>query len=337
MDFDRQDKRNFVFFSVTNTGSINSTSMNTIPVNLRLIFKFVNLTSLNISNTDIKNYCLDLIIDSLEKLHTLDISSCSSLTSFNCLLKLSTKLKHLNLYNCTLHMQEKPTIFEILYELKYLEYLDISTDNQNITINATYDINQFLSDSNCLPNLKQFDISGQKSILSKSLYEFLLSHKNLEFLGLFLTNEKYSNFLFDTNDSCYSKFRHYTYDLNNTIMENNDSIRYEPYLIESLKRYYERIHFVQKILNYIFSLTRSYQSNNQNLLINLILHTMSIHRNLPSIQMAATACIYNLTRTPFVEQINLKCLEKIVQSIIIVMELFPNQQQVNKNLTKFIV
>jgi hypothetical protein len=47
--------------------------------------------------------------------------------------------------------------------------------------------------------------------------------------------------------------------------------------------------------------------------------------------MASTACIYNLTRTPLTEQINVKCLAKIIQAIINVMELFPNQQQV-KNL-----
>jgi Zyg-11 family protein len=57
---------------------------------------------------------------------------------------------------------------------------------------------------------------------------------------------------------------------------------------------------------------------------------MSIHINLQSVQMASTACIYNLTRTPLTEQINIKCLAKIIQAIINVMELFPNQQQVKK-------
>jgi hypothetical protein len=56
---------------------------------------------------------------------------------------------------------------------------------------------------------------------------------------------------------------------------------------------------------------------------------MSIHNHLQSIQMASTACIYNLTRTPLTEQINIKYLAKILQAIINVMEIFPNQQQVN--------
>jgi len=314
-----------------------TSSVNIIPTNLRLILKFINLTSLNLSNTDIKNYCLDFIIDSLEKLNTLDISSCRSLTSYNSLLKLSKNLKWLNLYNCFFHMQLNPTIYQILYQLKSLEYLDISTDNNNNNnnsiINIDYDINKFLSEDNCLPNLIHFDISGQKNILSKSLYNFLISHSNLQFLGLFLTNEIYSNCLFDKNDLCYSKFRQYTYDLHDiislTITEENFYL-YESSLIESLKRYNERSGFVQKILYYIFFLTRSYQSKNQIYLIELILYTMSIHINLQSVQMASTACIYNLTRTPLTEQINIKCLAKIIQAIINVMELFPNQQQVKK-------
>ncbi len=318
-------------FSSTNSSSITTSSVNIIPTNVRLILKFTNLTSLNISNTDIKNHCFDLIIDSLEKLNTLDLSLCRSLTSFNSLLKLSTKLKWLNLYNCSFHMQLNPTIYQILYQLKSLEYLDLSTDNTNSIIDIQYDINKFLSEENCLPNLKHLDISGQKTIISECLYQFLLSHSNLQFLGLFLTNTKYSNCLFDSTDLCYSKSRQYTYDLHDMIsltITENDAQLYELCLIESLKRYNERASFVQKILYYIFFLTRSYQSKHQKYLIELILYTMSIHNNLQSVQMASTACIYNLTRTPLTEQINVKTLGKIIQAIINVMELFPNQQQV---------
>jgi Zyg-11 family protein len=306
-----------------------TSSVYIIPTNLRLIIKFTNLTSLNLSNTDIKNHCLDFLMSSLEKLDTIDLSLCRSLTSFNSLLKLSGKLKWLNLYNCSFYTQQNPTIFQILYQLKSLEYLDISTDNNNVIIDNEYDINKFLSQENCLLNLKHLDLSGQKNITSNSLYKFLLYHSNLRFLGLFLTNEKYSNCLFDINDLCYSKSRRYTCDLPD--ITDTDLTRYEPFLIESLKRYNDRSGFIQKILYYIFLLTRSYQTKNQNLLIELILQIMSIHSNLQSVQMASTACIYNLTRTPLTEQINVKCLAKIIQAIINVMELFPNQQQV-KNL-----
>jgi Zyg-11 family protein len=241
-------------------------------------------------------------------------------------------------------MQQNPTIYHILYQLRYLEYLDLSNDNTlndntNPVIDNDSDINRFLSQSNCLPRLKHFDISGQTTISSSSLQKFLLSHSNLQFLGLFSTNEKYSPCIFDQNDVCYSKSRHYTYDLHHistVTLTESDLILYEPYLIEALSRYRDRGNFVQKILYYIFFLTRSFHSKQQNLLIELILYVMSIHSTLQSVQMASTACIYNLTRTPITEQIHVKYLAQIVQATMNVMEAFPKQQQVKNQRVYFV-
>jgi Zyg-11 family protein len=58
---------------------------------------------------------------------------------------------------------------------------------------------------------------------------------------------------------------------------------------------------------------------------------MSTHLNIQSVQMASTACIYNLTRTPITEQIHVKYLAKIVQATMNVMTTFPDHQQVRKN------
>ncbi|CAF0960409.1 unnamed protein product [Adineta steineri] len=326
------------------SSTMTSPAINSIPMNLRLLLKFTNLTSLNLSGTDIKNPCFDIIINSLENLDTFDLSSCRSIKFFHSLLKLSSKLKWLNLYNCSFNMQQNPTIYHILYQLKYLEYLDISNDstindndnnnNNNPVIDNENDINKFLCQINCLPRLKHLDVSGQKTISSIALHKFLLNHLNLQFLGLFLTNEKYSSCIFDLNDRCYSKYRHYTYDyhhISTVTLTENDLIVYEPYLIEALKRYRDRIGFIQKILYNIFFLTRSFHSKQQNLLIELTLHIMSIHPNIQSVQMASTACIYNLTRSPITDQIHVKYLAQIVQAIMNVMETFPNHQQLQKN------
>lgn len=316
-----------------------TTPVNIIPTNLRLLLQFRNLTTLNLSGTDMKNPCLDIIIDSLENLDTLDLSLCRSIKLFNSLLKLSSKLKWLNLYNCSFHMQQNPTIYHIFYQLKHLEYLDISmdhglNDHPSSIIDNQSDINKFLRQADCLPRLKHLDISGLKIISSMSLYHFLLNHPGLQFLGLFLTNEKYSSCLFDSNDACYSKYRRYTYDLQHipsADLTEQDSIRYEPFLFEALTRYRDRTGFVQKILYYIFFLTRVYQSKQQNLLIELILHVMSAHAGTQPIQMASTACIYNLTRSPNTEQIHVRYLAQIVQAIMNVMATFPNHQQLHKN------
>ncbi|CAF4577558.1 unnamed protein product, partial [Rotaria sp. Silwood2] len=63
----------------TNLFSTMSTPVNFIPTNLRLLLKLTNLTSLNLSSTDIKNPCIDIIIDSLQNLDTFDLSSCRSI------------------------------------------------------------------------------------------------------------------------------------------------------------------------------------------------------------------------------------------------------------------
>ena len=316
-----------------------TTPVNLIPTNLRLLLQFRNLTTLNLSGTDMKNPCLDIIIDSLENLDTLDLSLCRSIKLFNSLLKLSSKLKWLNLYNCSFHMQQNPTIYHIFYQLKHLEYLDISldhglNDHHPLLIDTQSDMNKFLRQSDCLPRLKHLDISGLKIISSISLYHFLLNHPGLQFLGLFLTNEKYSSCLFDSNDVCYSKYRRYTYDLQHIPsgdLTEQDSIIYEPFLFEALTRYRDRTGFVQKILYYIFFLTRVYQPKQQNLLIELILHVMSVHGGTQAIQMASSACIYNLTRSANTEQIHVRYLAQIVQAIMNVMATFPDHQQLHKN------
>ncbi|CAF1535141.1 unnamed protein product [Adineta ricciae] len=324
----------------TRYASSMTTPVNSIPTNLLLLLKFNNLTALNISSTDLRTPCFDIIINTLDKLDTLDLSSCRSIKLFNSLLRLSSKLKWLNLSNCSFNFQQNPTIYHILYELKSLEYLDLSNDipvnesNIHPIIDLNSDLNRFLSDTHCLPRLKHFDISGLKTVSSISLNKFLLNHSNLQFLGLFLTNEKYSPCVFDSNDLCYSKYRHYTYDIQHIAqiaLTENDLVLYEPYLIEALKRYQHRHVFVQKILSYFFFLTRSFQSKQAHLLIELIHHIMSLHTNIQSIQMASTACLYNLTRTPIIEQIHVKHLAQIVNATMDVMETFPTHQQLQKN------
>jgi Zyg-11 family protein len=59
---------------------------------------------------------------------------------------------------------------------------------------------------------------------------------------------------------------------------------------------------------------------------------MATHSNIQSVQMASTACIYNLTRTPMNEQIHVKYLAQIVQATMNVMATFPDHQQVEEKL-----
>ena len=325
-------------FSSTNVSSTMTTPANLVPTNLRLLLKLTNLTSLNLSATDIKNPCLEIIVDSLERLETLDLSCCVSIISFQALVKLASTLKWLNLYNCSLESQISPSIYHTLSQLIYLEYLDIGNDSSFNDTNALHslvdngsEINLFLRHDRCLPRLRHLDLSGLTTVSSISLYKFLLNHRQLQFLGLFLTHEKYSPCVFDVNDVCYWKYRRYTYDLHHLLsltVTDQDLIVYEPYLIEGLTRYHDRASFVQKILYYVFFLTRSFYSRQHHLLLELILDLMATHSTLQSVQMASTACIYNMTRAPANEQIHVKCLAQLVQATMSVMATFPSHKQV---------
>ena len=326
-------------FSSSHSSSTMTTPVHLIPTNLRLLLKLTNLTSLNLCATDIKSACLDVIIESLPNVDTLDLSLCRSVKLFTSLLKLVSKLKWLNLYNCRFHLQINPSIYDILYQLKHLEYLDISNDTAFSETHPLIDpengLNRFLRKDNCLPRLKHLDLSGHNTISSSSLRTFLLHHQRLQFLGLFLTNEKYSPCVFDSNDLCYWKHRRYTYDLNHlltlNVLTEADAIVYEPFLIEALSRYRDRSSFVQKVLHNLFFLTRSFDSRQQVHLIELIVQAMSIHSSSQPVQMASTACIYNLTRSPVNAQIHVKGLAQIIRATMDVMSMFPNQQQVNQS------
>jgi len=341
---------NFKFFNGTSTSStrkysmvdmspltkcVSTTTINAMPTNLRLILKFTNLTSLNLSSTDIKNPCLDVLLDTLTNLETLDLSSCQSITSFHSLLKLCSKLKSLNLAQCPIELQTNPSIYHIFYQLEFLEYLDISQNpSVSIRIDPNSEINLFLRQMFCLPRLKYIDLSGHSNISSNSLQMFIHYHRQLQFLGLFLTQEKYLACLTDSTDPTYSKTRRYALDIehliNKTITEEHLQL-YQPFLIEGLNRYDQRPIYVQKILYYIFFLSRLHPAKQLNSLLDSILHVMAIHSHNQPVQMASTACIFNLTRAPMNEQIHLRRLARIVKAIKQVMAFFPEHQQMQKN------
>ena len=317
--------------------SISTTTINSMPMNLRLILKFTNLTSLNLSSTDIKNPCLDILLDTLTNLENLDLSSCHGIHSFHSLLKLSSKLKSLNLALCPIHLQNNPSIYHIFYQLEFLEYLDISQEaSGTVRADPNSEINLFLRQIFCLPRLKYIDLSGHANISANSLQTFIHYHRQLQFLGLFLTQEKYFPCLLDPTDSSYSRTRRYTLDiehlLNTTITEEHLQL-YQPFLIEGLNRYDHRANYVQKILYYIFFLSRSHPPKELNFLLDAILHVMALHPHTQPVQMASTACIFNLTRAPMNEQIHLKRLARIVKAIKQVMAFFPDHQQVRPILS----
>ena len=61
---------------------------------------------------------------------------------------------------------------------------------------------------------------------------------------------------------------------------------------------------------------------------------MNGHPKQLGVQMAATACLYNLSKGEVGQKVHPSCLKHVVNSTLAAMENFPNHQQVSKNAIK---
>jgi Zyg-11 family protein len=60
----------------------------------------------------------------------------------------------------------------------------------------------------------------------------------------------------------------------------------------------------------------------------LVLPAMNGHPKQLGVQMAATACLYNLSKGEVGQKVHPACLKHVVNSTLAAMENFPNHQQV---------
>lgn len=60
----------------------------------------------------------------------------------------------------------------------------------------------------------------------------------------------------------------------------------------------------------------------------LVLPAMKMHPRQLGVQMAATACLYNLSKAELGQKIHPQCLKYIIELTLKAMENFPNHQQV---------
>ena len=65
--------------------------------------------------------------------------------------------------------------------------------------------------------------------------------------------------------------------------------------------------------------------------IQLVLPAMKTHPRQLGVQMAATACLYNLSKAELGQKVHPVCLREIVELTLLAMENFPNHQQLQKN------
>ena len=96
----------------------------------------------------------------------------------------------------------------------------------------------------------------------------------------------------------------------------------------SLKYYKNRHNYIQKALYHLFELSRSFRETRVPL-IELIVELMHIHGKSQSVQLAATTCIYNLTRQEMPKAIPVQVLSHTVHVILSAMQSYPSTSIVN--------
>ncbi|KAL5021080.1 hypothetical protein ScPMuIL_000235 [Solemya velum] len=276
------------------------------------------LQDLNVSNTEFNKHGLEIIAEDLPCLENLDISG-TPVNDIAPLRKCKERLKSLCMYN--LRAANTEEIVPILCELTKLIHLDISDDSPTSQHFVNYypcrfKIVNLISKQKCLPCLKSLDISGKENVPETLLREFMRSH-SMHFLGLALT------------DACeYSMFNDQSPDYESDIVVTGEAT--EKQIVAALNRYISRPMYVQKSLYTLFNLTQCMGTPREDI-VNLVLPAMKHHPKQLGVQMAATACLYNLSKGDIGQKVHPSCLKEVVNLTLLAMENFPNHQQLQKN------
>ncbi|KAJ8951160.1 hypothetical protein NQ318_021604 [Aromia moschata] len=242
-----------------------------------------NLRSLNLSYTELNQTIFKIICEDLRYLEKLDVSG-TQIADLRPLTMLSSTLTSLSI--CDLPQAEH--LLPTLEQLKLLRYLDISFFNEKLDspmyVQHHCPINDLLENQNILPELVMLDVSGWRDFLSRHvLLSFIETHPKLEFLGIVLCSVTFDPVFSDSSGVDYPQ---------NLIIA---GLGNEKQIKVTLKMYKERSNYVQKALYHLFQLTSTFQEARPDI-FDLVLPVMEAHSSRFGVQMAATACLYNLTR-----------------------------------------
>lgn len=207
----------------------------------------------------------------------------------------------------------------VIIQLNCLRHLDVSIANEKLDISESSGISLILEHCDLLQNLVSLEMSGWRDILLKETLEaYIASHPKLRYLGLVL-----NLVVFEPQfcDPYHEKFNH------NLVVAGVGS---ELQIKVTLKRHYERAGYVQKALYHLFQLTSAFQEARPDI-FELVLPAMAAHPTKFGVQMAATACLYNLTRGELSKHIHPKLLSKGVNLTLNAMDQFPDEYQLQKN------
>ena len=106
----------------------------------------------------------------------------------------------------------------------------------------------------------------------------------------------------------------------------------ERQVLESLRRYGNRPSYVHKTFHHLFQLTQNGYERPRIDIIELVVECSKQYQSVFGIQMAATACLFNLAKETNSQKLHPKVLSKIVNVDLDAMEAFPQHQQLQKNV-----
>ncbi|RXG68348.1 Protein zyg-11-like protein B [Armadillidium vulgare] len=278
--------------------------------------KLKSLKALNLSDTNITSPALLHICTDLQYLTSLDISNCNKIESVEFLKLRKSTLKSLNMYNLKVLMMDETE--DALLELKELLFLDISKnkcrpDHPLARLVSSHSVvPRLLRNPNFVPKIESIDISCQEEVAADDLTAFITNHSKLSFLGL-MSMLCYEKCVFQLPRGCIVT-----------------GIATSGQLLEGLKRYPRRKEYVPKILYEIFTLASDFYAPRPDI-IKMILPVMNEHKQEPPIQLAGTACLYNLTKGVMGEGVHPHILKSVVHATLTAMNNFPYHPQLQKN------
>lgn len=97
----------------------------------------------------------------------------------------------------------------------------------------------------------------------------------------------------------------------------------ESQIISSLKHYKSRPTYLQKALYNLFILTRNFDVTKADL-VQIVIEVMHSNIKSQSIQLAATTCVYNLTKHNLYLNLPQQLLTQLINTILVVMLNYPN-------------
>uniref|UniRef100_A0A665UR77 Zyg-11 family member B, cell cycle regulator n=1 Tax=Echeneis naucrates TaxID=173247 RepID=A0A665UR77_ECHNA len=260
------------------------------------------LRSLSLANVDFYDSGL-VDVCSLPRLESLDLSN-TSVTNLSPLLGLKERLRSLTLHQLKRLEMSTAQLLGVIRQLDVLQHLDISDDKQ-----FTSDVaRQLLGQPGILPALVSLD-AGCHSLPVKA---FVKERPGMTFVGLLATEAGFSDFLSGEGN------------LKVTGEAN------ETQICEALRRYSEREGFVREALFHLFSLTHVMEKPRPDIL-KLVVLGMKNHPATLNVQLAASACVFNLTKQDLAAGMPVRLLSTVTQLLLEAMRTFPNHQQLQKN------